>query len=429
LKKNKAGKFITLLWFGSLFSAGLSFGIQLVLARGLNPNDYGNFMASFVTITSLVPLVGFGIHSYWLKAFGKEGWYGMIWVSSSLRFLFLTSFFTIILIVVWALYGNHSRETMLTLILLIPFLIGQALMELLGAKFQLEEKYIRLSFIQFFPNLFRLIFLIIIMKAIPDSFSILWIPFLYSTVSLGIIFYGTSELLKMKNGDFELIGHDSSIKSKALNYVVDKKVKFITLISESWPFGLAILFHLIYFQSDIILIKYIKGGSEAGFYSVSVTIISAILLLPTVIYQKFLLPKFHRWSNNNRDLFFKVYKKGNQLMLITGLVVMVLLLLISKWIIINLFSEAYFNSILIIRLMSINIPIMFIASSVGAVLVTQQHMKSKVKIMGIVALLNITLNIIFIPIYGNLGAVFTTVFSNSVLLILFYVYANKKVFK
>ena len=55
-------------------------------------------------------------------------------------------------------------------------------------------------------------------------------------------------------------------------------------------------------------------------------------------------------------------------------------------------------------------------------------MRKKVKYMGIVALLNIILNIILIPVHGAIGAAITTVFSDIVLLLLYYTASKKYVF-
>ena len=64
----------------------------------------------------------------------------------------------------------------------------------------------------------------------------------------------------------------------------------------------------------------------------------------------------------------------------------------------------------------------------GAVLVTKQHVYRKVKYMGIVAILNIILNVTFIPIYGAEGAAITTVISNLTLFSLYFFAIKRHVF-
>src|SRR3546814_17598760 len=74
------------------------------------------------------------------------------------------------------------------------------------------------------------------------------------------------------------------------------------IFAEAWPFGAAGIFHLIYFQSNIILLKYIRGDEAEGVYNVAFVIMSAVYLIPSVIYQKFPLPKIHLWSNPDQEI-------------------------------------------------------------------------------------------------------------------------------
>lgn len=424
-----AGKNIAQLWLSSLVSAGFAFLIQILLARTLEPESYGVFMAALIIITSLVPLVGFGVHSYWLKAFGNEGWKAMEWLPGSFKFLLKSSLIGICLIIFWAFIGGHDSITKIILLVLLPYLLGQMFLELVSAKFQLEERYKALAIWQMIPNMLRFVLVLVSFILIKSLENLISVAIIYSVVSFGVCLFGFFQLNKMKRGNFNLMGHSLLEGNKSEKTIITKKSDFFGIAKVTWPFGLASLFHLIYFQSDIVLIKYLTGSSEAGIYAVAFTIITATLLLPSVIYQKFLLPKLHRWSSQNRELFYNVYKKGNLLMLAIGIIVMIGILIASDWFIYNLFGSKYEQSISLLKVLSINIPILFIASSVGAVLVTQEHMKLKVKIMGAVALMNVVLNMLIIPKFGALGAACTTIISNVILLVFYYITAQKVVFK
>jgi len=228
----------------------------------------------------------------------------------------------------------------------------------------------------------------------------------------------------MLNGNFDLQGHLKPIVQSD-EWMPDVK----TVISHSWPFGLAGLFHLVYFQSDIILVQYITGLEAAGVYNVAFTIMVAVLLFPGIIYQKFLLPKMHRWANHDRERFYQVYKQGNVIMLVLGLVAMLFIWTLGPWVVSLLFGEVYQEAIGLLMILGVSFPILFVASSIGATLVTQSHMKSKVKLMGLVAILNIVLNLVLIPDFGAEGAAIATVISNFVLLVVFYITAQKLVFR
>ena len=422
-----AGKSIVKLWSSSLVSAGFAFLVQILIARYLQPQSYGMLMSSIVLITSLVPLVGFGVHSYWLKAFGNEGWGAINALKSSFRFLTRSSLIGITIIIIWAFLGGHDSSTKFVLILLLPYLLGQTFLELVNAKFQLEERYTALAVWQLAPNMVRLVILFFCFFFFNFLTNPIGVSVVYSVVSIGVCLYGYVQMKKMSIGEFKLKGHNERIRM--VKVTQNSRKNIWDIIKVTWPFGLGSLFHLIYFQSDIILVRYLAGSSEAGVYSVAFTIITACLLLPSVIYQKFLLPKLHRWSHQNMKLFYKVYKKGNGIMLIIGCFTMVFLILVADSLINSLFGKSYLEAVFLLKILSANIPILFVASSVGATLVTQEHMKLKVKIMGGVALVNISLNLYFIPLWGPSGAAFTTIVSNFFLLLFYFIAAEKMVFK
>ena len=170
------------------------------------------------------------------------------------------------------------------------------------------------------------------------------------------------------------------------------------------------------------------GDIETGYYNVSYVILASILIIPTILFGKFLMPKYHRWANHNAKKFREIYLLSNKFMMFSGMCIMLIVYFSSDFIIPLIFGEEYLPSISLMKTLSFTLPISFMAYSVGATLVTKSHMKTKVILMGIVALSNIFLNIILIPIYGAKGAAFATILSNFILLVMYYFVAEKKVF-
>jgi O-antigen/teichoic acid export membrane protein len=423
VSKKQALKAISLLWLGSLLGAGCAFLTQVILARQLGPAEFGAFATAFAMVTMLMPLAGFGVAQYLLKAFGKEGWVAIRFFPASFRFVLMSTSTVTIVLIGWSIFGVHDESLRTTIAILSTYIMGQVAVELVSSKLQLEERYVHLALLQFSPHFIRLLLVVLLTFWTTEWLSVENVAYAYSTVAIGLALLGVSSLFKVLNGKLNLKGH---VKPPGDSTELVPDVKAV--ITQSWPFGLAGLFHFIYFQSDIVLIQFIMGVETAGIYNVAFTIMVAVLLFPSIIYQKFLLPKMHRWANHDRERFYQVYRQGNVIMLVLGLVAMILIWIIMPWVVPLLFGNAYQGSIDLLLVLALSAPILFVASSVGATLVTQSHIKNKVKLMGGVAILNIILNLVLIPRFGAIGAAFATVFSNFVLLVIFYISAQKLVF-
>lgn len=91
------------------------------------------------------------------------------------------------------------------------------------------------------------------------------------------------------------------------------------------------------------------------------------------------------------------------------------------------FGSSFSEAGSIISALAICVPLRFLSTSIGASLVTKENMKNKVKLMGIVALINIVLNCLAIPRFGLNGAIATTIISEALLLALYY-YSSIRLF-
>ena len=419
----KSFKALSSLWLGSLMAALLACITQVIVARILGPGEYGTLSSALSAATLIAPLAGFGIPQLWLKIFGVEGHAGRRWIPASFKFIKISSTLTIILLAAWALIAPHTTETRVILFILAFHVGHQLFIELTSSKLQLEERYQLLSLIQIIPHGLRLLTIASLYLFSPSSLSALTIAFVYAAVSIPTVIYGLLEMSRLNSESFSLKGH-------TLPHTTDKSPQptLANVFFDSLPFGMAATFHLIMFQVNIILISYISGPRDAGIYNVAFAIMTAVYLTPSVIYQKFLLPKIHRWSTHDKKKFQEVYRKGNLAMILLGLLAMVCVLTLAPWAVPLLFGDKYLDAIPVLQILSICAPLRFLASSVGVTLVTQEHMKIKVYLMGIAATFNIISSIILIQYISLTGAALSTVLSDLLLLSLYYYFAQKKVF-
>jgi O-antigen/teichoic acid export membrane protein len=417
-------KIISLLWLGSIFGAGCAFVTQVLLARELGPAAFGVFATVLSLVTMTAPLASFGVGGFWLKAFGHEGWQAMRWLRGSFLFTAATTGTVLIVLFGWAVLGAHDDTTRGLLIVISGHLLGQVAVELISAKLQLEERYVGLAFWQALPHLLRLLLVAMLALTLGDLMHVYSVAYIYLLVSVGIFTIGLIYMWRMHRGQLSLKGHgDASLRPARSAHPSLWQVS-----AQSWPFGLAGLFYLIYFQSDIILLKYLISDEAAGIYNVAFVIMVAVYMLPNVIYQKFLLPKIHRWANQDRAQFYRVYRAGNLAMLLLGILAMLMIWLLAPLGVALLFGPDYQESISIVLILAVAAPARFLASSVGSVLSVQRHIINKIYIMAVAAVVNVGLNLYLIPIYSAKGAAVSTVATELLLFAMLHNYARRRIF-
>ncbi|EMI1449536.1 oligosaccharide flippase family protein [Proteus mirabilis] len=383
---------ILLLLSSSLLSSLLTFITQIYIANQVTPNDFGEFNSNLALIMLLVPFVAMGADTYLLKIYadkkGNVSEYNSFW---AIYFIITLS----TSIIIYILFSIKSS------ILLFTILASQSLINYISAIYQTKSKYKNLSLIQSLQSIFRFLTLITVSYSVGLNINLVYYSYFLVSVLIIII----CVILILKESEF------SKIKN-----IKNNKVYFFQAI----PFGLTPLLHLIYFQSDIILIDKLYSSREAGFYSAAFMLITASYILPAVIYQKYLLPYIHKYNaNNDTSSEFKIFKVGAIIILPISIIIFLIYYYLSPYFVLFIFGEAYSKTQEIMHILAVCIIFRYLSSHVGLFLNAGGLIKVKNKHMLLCALINILFNIIFIPYYGAIAAAYITVITEIILLLLF----------
>jgi O-antigen/teichoic acid export membrane protein len=406
---------IALLWAGSVCAAGIAFLTQLALAHHLGPSSYGAFASALALVTILAPLVGFGLQGFWLKAFGQEGWAARRWLPGSYRFLVVSGGVVVCLFIAWCVVGPNDVGSARILLLMSPSLLGLSAIELTASKLQLEDKYAYLSLWQVLPNACRFLLVAVGILIGGSRFDGQDIALIYSLVSLIVTVVTIAQIGQMSSTQFDLKGHGIRLGCPSGGAAPSA----YEVVLQAWPFGLAGVFYLIYYQSNIVLLKYLGGDEMAGAYGVAFNVMNAIYLLPIVLYQKFLLARMHRWSRQDRARLLMAMKSGALVMLVAGAFAAIALWLSAPYLIALLFGQRYRLAADLLRILALGVPLRFLSTSIGAVLATNDHMRYRVMLMGVSALVSLVMSLLLMPAYGATGSAIATVITEMSLLGMF----------
>jgi O-antigen/teichoic acid export membrane protein len=413
-------KSIMALWIGLLGGAGFVFLTQLILARSLPLADLGMLVGVISLVTLLVPLADFGISALWLKLFGQGQEIGMRWVWPGFNTVWVSSICMMTLLLSIGYLSWESQETRVLIWWALPILPMEALVILAGSRLQLESRFLLLSLWRALPKAARLL---VVLAVWLSGYGVNEVIKGYFFASIGILIFSVWHLRPMLKGHIKLkIGRSIDTVN------AQKAITISTIYKSALPFAMGNFFSLIYLQSDLFMLSALAGAEEAALYSVGYTLIALTYLLPTAIFNQYLLPRYHHWAAHDPDRMLTAYRLGNASMILIGLAVMLAVIMLSPFFLAFLFGEKFTAAALVTQMLAITIPFRYLASSVGNCLSTNDNMRHKMRYQMLVAATNVALNIIMIPQYGMHGAAFSTILSEVLLCAIYLKGVHKYVF-
>lgn len=405
---------VMLLWGGALVGAGLAFLTQAALGRHLGPDDYGKFSAGLAQCILLSQVASFGLQTFWLSAFGKEGLRATRWMPASIKILSLTASASVLVLVLVTAFTATDQRSAFALFCMTPSILGFAAVELVAAKLQLEERFLLMSFWQAAHHAARLIIVLIVLY-FHGGDLLAQVSIAYSAVACVVVAYAAMHIRSMAKGRIDLKGHapppQVAVASGATD--VGKSLK------AAWPFCADSVLYIVYFQCSNILLLQLADERAAGLFFAAFNLMNAIYLLPSVLYTKFLLAKLHRWAHHDRAKLLAASKLGAGAMTLAGLGGAIVIWSASSRIVQIAYGAAFKDAEAILRILAVCVLLRFLSTSIGAVLTTGQQMMTRVRMKAICAVICVVSNLILIPSHGAIGAAVSTVVTELSVLVLF----------
>lgn len=399
---------VSVLWLATGVGAGLTFAVQVLLARKLGPGDYGLFASSLATVSMVASLAGFGLSQFLLKAYGREGWGANRWIKPSMRFLAATVLLAIVVVVIWSWQVAPDAATRITLLALLPIILGVLAVDLMGSILRLEERFKRLASWQLLIPLSRLL---VVGLLLASTLTVSKVALGYGLASLVVALLAVPSLRAMSRGDLRLLGHGED-RQDALRPVPPTAAD---VWRQVWPFGMAAILYSIFLQISTVLLKYLDDDARAGMFGIAMAVMMAIYLIPATVYQKFLLGKLYRWSAQDPRKFWSMYWKGVVVMLVAGLAIATLMLGTVPWMLPLILGDEYQSVISVLMILALCVPIRFVSTAVGSALLSGKHMRYRVFSMSTAVVVAVFFNFVLIPRYHEHGAAIAVVAGEIVL--------------
>ena len=190
--------------------------------------------------------------------------------------------------------------------------------------------------------------------------------------------------------------------------VIKKKIKAnftkIDLLSFSWPLTFSSFLYLIINWADIMMIGYFKAASDVGMYNAALPTASLLIVIFTAFSFLFTPVMSELFSKKKMEELKKVLKVTARWIFILTFPVFLLMFFFSDSILSILFGEEFILASMSLSILSVGYFFTIITGLSGWLILSMGRTKIILLITSVIAVSNIALNFVLIPIYGITGA-------------------------
>lgn len=196
------------------------------------------------------------------------------------------------------------------------------------------------------------------------------------------------------------------------------------VLIEAQPLLVAGAMYPLFMQADIVLIASMMSKTDAGIYSAAGKLISQFAFIGTIITMTFYLPLAKKVDENADDLniFFSGLIK---ILFIFGLLSAIFVGIFADYIVKILFGDEFGDAASIVRILIWKVVVIYLAAIFSRMLILMNLAKFELIKSIVAASFSLSMNYLFIPIYGLYSAAIISVLSFFVADLFFYAVFKK----
>ncbi len=198
-------------------------------------------------------------------------------------------------------------------------------------------------------------------------------------------------------------------KLKIYRWRFKKKLAF-DFLHDSWPLILSGLAVMVYMRIDQVMIKAILDNKSVGNYAVAVKISEAFYFIPLAISSS-LFPAIIKSKQGNNRLYLARLQKLYDLMTLLGISIALPTTIFADYLISFLFGEQFLFAAEVLKIHIWGCVFAFLGIACAKWFIAENLQRYSLYRTLSGAILNVILNLAFIPKFGIKGAAFSTIIS------------------
>ncbi len=383
---------------GRAVGALTTFVITLVIARQLGAAGYGDFVKITTYIAFFFLLADFGINAIFLQhATTARAWSSLVVLRACLGVLLAVCSVAVLLLFPMGSTQGYTALVRVGILLYSPAILFQALITTSNAMFQKSLRY--------------------------DLSA--WAVVVGSVISLAaiwVLFFLSQNATVLSAITILLVGAAATAASSLFfarrlqpsSLFPLSKRDMIGLFVSSIPLGLTLLFNLVYFHADSVILTLTRPTNEVGIYGLAYKVFELVLVFPT-FFMNAVYPLFLKASAPSKK-FTSVFLQS--FLFLFGVSVCATIVLWFFAPLVSFIKSDFVASIGALRVLALGLPFFFLSSVTMWGLIALKKQRILALVYGISMVVNIVGNIVFVPTYGYMGAAWITVASEGLVLVM-----------
>ena len=382
----------------------------IYIARKLGDKDFGklSFVYSFAGICFIV--ADFGLSTILIRNVSRQKELTREYVGNILALKIVLSFICISVIGIFILFTDYPTDVITLLVIFSGVMFFKALIDLFCTALNAHERMDLEAFLKGTNHILLFVSGIMILAVGYGIFGL---------ANVFLVVFSFSSIIGFCIVDVCIEKIRPSINLKFWKYI----------LRESLPLALTVIFTVIYFKIDVVMLSIIRGNnSEIGWYSAAMRLIELMGIVPALIVSA-LFPIVSSLYKESIDSLKGVYKTSFRYLIMIALPIAVGTLLLSEHLIYTIYGEEYVKTIPALKILSLALIFIFVNYILMNILVAVDRQMTNAILAGTCVLVNIALNMCLIPHYGYLGAGTATVITEIVLFAFGLYYVSKYICK
>ena len=403
----RIAKNIIALYGSQLINSILSLVLLILIARTLGDVIFGkySFAIAFTAIFAIFSNLGYDVFIVREVAKDKSRAYKYLSNIVTIRFLLYFILFTLFVVSINAM--GYPADTKNAVYLFGGYILLTSFASLFRMVFRAFEKMEYDAFSRVAANIIRV------------TLGILVLFLGYGLIELGFVFLFT--------GIFDVLFSFLICIKKFVNPGMEVDLDFWkNSIKIALPLGMASIFGLIYIKIDIVMLSIMKGDAVVGWYTAAYNLTFSLHAIPD-LFMNALLPLMAIYFVSARTSLKAVYEKSFRYLFMLGLPLATGTTLFADKIINFFYGQQFTNSSIALQILAWDILLIFLYRCIYYSLISIGKQNQIMKVTGICALVNISLNFVLIPSFSYVGAGIATIITELILFGILFSISSKNI--